>query len=522
MSLKSLPLQSALTLTVKLASFGLNQYLITKGLVSSEHFGIVYGLADVYKDALFGVFREVWRFIGVRYVLSISSSIDQSKRDLSQSEQDQRQKQIDLRQYIVNLGWVSTLLCSLIALTSLLVMQKWYPRSLSHDTQLLYQSYVVSIIIEMLAEPILMFNQSLGNINTKVAIETAANLVRASSVSLLIVHYRLPPLQAYSYAQILSGICICFGWILSSFYFQSLPIGIFLPRSVIYSVKDHQKSAFLQQEMWILLRPLGLQMFVKYLVGESDKIIMSQLGSDSQRGLYALISNYVSLVVRVLFLPVEDICRSMLARSKQNLAHTQLVLQTVLRGYFYLGTLIVAYGWLYSPAVIKLVLGSTWAKDSEVATNILKAYCFFLPLLAINGVSEAFVHIFADEQQMNTSTMFFFASGFVNYILGWSMFRFDVGVVGIVIVNCVSAILRLARNWQVISSHISAQSVLTNSSQLHLVTFSMMVLLYSVSVYSVQQLSSLYSLASGAICGALSLLSIFVFDRQFRGDLKRL
>jgi hypothetical protein len=63
-----------------------------------------------------------------------------------------------------------------------------------------------------------------------------------------------------------------------------------------------------------LLRGLAWQGGLKHLLTEGDRLLLTQLATRPQRGVYAAVSSYGSLVVRLLFAPLEEATRGLLSK----------------------------------------------------------------------------------------------------------------------------------------------------------------------------------------------------------------
>jgi oligosaccharide translocation protein RFT1 len=142
-----------------------------------------------------------------------------------------------------------------------------------------------------------------------------------------------------------------------------------------------------------------LQLIVKHLLTQGDSMILAALSSLEDQGIYSLASNYGGLVARIVFQPIEESSRNLFARllntgaSKRhdtdsvNAAKSHLV--DILRAYGLFAALTFAIGPRLLPLVIHILIGSRWM--SPKAENLLSAYCFYIPFLAFNGITEAFV-----------------------------------------------------------------------------------------------------------------------------------
>ncbi|BFZ56268.1 Oligosaccharide translocation protein rft1 [Savitreella phatthalungensis] len=191
---------------------------------------------------------------------------------------------------------------------------------------------------------------------------------------------------------------------------------------------------------------------LKYLLTEGDKIIVSLFNTNTEQGIYGLAANYGGLLARIVFQPVEEASRSYFSnavrqndRSDERTAY--LVYALLLRLYAVAGCFALGY----APRVLGLILprllhGSQWI----AVTPVLQAYCRYLPILALNGVAEAFVAATGTARQLRLQAIFWIICFPVFAAASWQ-FAY-LGASGLVYANCVNLSLRLV--W---SLHIAVQ-----------------------------------------------------------------
>lgn len=106
-----------------------------------------------------------------------------------------------------------------------------------------------------------------------------------------------------------------------------------------------------------------------------------------------------------------------------------------------------------APLLLKIVAGSRWTTSG--AGDVLATYCYYIPLLAINGLTEAFVSSVATEQEVNRQSMWMlaFSAGF-----GGAAFLFlrilDMGAEGLVWANVLNMVFRIMWSTAFISSYL--------------------------------------------------------------------
>jgi hypothetical protein len=213
---------------------------------------------------------------------------------------------------------------------------------------------------------------------------------------------------------------------------------------------------------------LTLQSSLKYVLTQGDSLLITTLASLSDQGAYALASNYGGLVARMLFQPIEESSRNLFAKlcadstpisepktsqrkseeateQENNVKQASNILTTVLRLYSILSLFAACLGPTIAPILLSIVAGKKWSETS--ASETLSMYCYYIPFLAFNGVTEAFVAAVATNKELYIQSIFmgvFFAlfagsAWFFIGQLGW-------GGSGVVAANSVNMGLRIVWN----------------------------------------------------------------------------
>jgi hypothetical protein len=119
------------------------------------------------------------------------------------------------------------------------------------------------------------------------------------------------------------------------------------------------------------------------------------------------------------------------------------LLVTVLRFIVLFGVLFPLYGSSYLRLLINIVLGSKWNTDEMYST--FAAYCFYILVMGINGVTEAFVLAVSLPSAFSYSNIALVCSSTAFY-LSVGYFTTQYGTSGVVIANIVGMIVRIACN----------------------------------------------------------------------------
>jgi len=154
-----------------------------------------------------------------------------------------------------------------------------------------------------------------------------------------------------------------------------------------------------------LLRVTTGQAALKLVLTEGEKLAAARLTSLEEQGAYALASNYGSLVARMLFQPLEESVRLRLSQGGE--AATWM--STLLRLHVLFGTGLVALAPPVAAPFLRLV---AWAAGAP-AGPILGMYCWYVPVLGVNGVVEAFVQSVAPARVLRVYSYVLMASSAV-------------------------------------------------------------------------------------------------------------
>lgn len=232
---------------------------------------------------------------------------------------------------------------------------------------------------------------------------------------------------------------------------------------------------------------LTLQSTFKYFLTQSDGYFIAWYASLADQGAYALAANYGGLIARMLFQPIEEAGRNLFSRlcaapetptalseSKSagvkptksntnqkevaNIKQAASILSTILHLYSILSLLAVSLGPQLAPLLLTLVAGRRWSSTS--APDVLATYCYYIPLLAYNGIIEAFVSAVASPADLRSQSLWMtaFSAIFAGaaYLLlgvyGW-------GAKGVVAANCINMALRIVWGAAFISKWFSKNGV---------------------------------------------------------------
>ncbi|PGH30506.1 oligosaccharidyl-lipid flippase [[Emmonsia] crescens] len=171
------------------------------------------------------------------------------------------------------------------------------------------------------------------------------------------------------------------------------------PLPILYREKTKYYLNLFSTPLVFLSINIYAQSVVKHILTQGDSMALAAFSTLEEQGLYALASNYGSLVARIIFQPIEESSRNMLGKllatskteptAPESLKLAKSYLCCILHAYGIFSIMICALGPTIVPELLKLLIGSQWSFPG--IHGLLSNYCYYIPLLAFNGITEAFV-----------------------------------------------------------------------------------------------------------------------------------
>ncbi|CAJ2503178.1 Uu.00g105720.m01.CDS01 [Anthostomella pinea] len=218
-----------------------------------------------------------------------------------------------------------------------------------------------------------------------------------------------------------------------------------------------------------LASSLMSQSFVKHILTQGDTFLVSVLSDPDSQGVYALANNYGSLVARLVFQPIEESSRNYFSKllssgspgtrpAKEVTDKAKADLQALLKFYVLLSIVVITIGPFAAPLLVQIVAGARWSASG--AGGVLAQYCLFIPLLAINGVAEAFVSSVATESEVHRQSLWMGAFSLAFGIAGFVSLRvMDLGAVGLVYANGINMLCRIIWSGSFISRYFKSNDI---------------------------------------------------------------
>ncbi|KAK4236691.1 Rft protein-domain-containing protein [Achaetomium macrosporum] len=379
-------------------------------------------------------------------------------------------------QAVVNLGYISLALgIPLAFLFGWLYRNSLNTATLASAPNLIVSLYIyaVAAVLELASEPAFVVMQSRLQFGTRAAAESIATFLRCvvtlgsavwgANRDLGVLPFALGQL---SYGV---GLLAVYAWhgagLAKAEGFSLLPRRILLsnPLSTTKQTEAAQKAppfilTYFYRPTLQLASSMMAQSVVKHLLTQGDTFLVSILSTPTVQGVYALANNYGGLLARLIFQPIEESSRSYFSRllapssssssystpstapTKEKEASTALT--SLLQFYMLLSLVITTLGPPAAAPLLTLIAGPRWTSSGAAAC--LAAYMWYVPLLAINGVAEAFVASVATEREVHAQSVWMAVFSVVFAAAGYVLLRvLEWGAVGLVVANGINMACRI-------------------------------------------------------------------------------
>ncbi|QPG97982.1 hypothetical protein C2857_007119 [Epichloe festucae Fl1] len=312
--------------------------------------------------------------------------------------------------------------------------------------------YGAASVVELLSEPCFVLMQTRLEFGTRATAESLATFLRCLVVVGSAVwasrRDRSMGLLPFALGQLTYGTALLVVYLVSGYGLASSCGFSLVPRPV--SADGDFIASYLYRPTVRLAGSMMAQSVAKHLLTQGDTFLISLFSTPEIQGNYALANNYGGLIARLLFQPVEESSRSYF--SSFDVEEARQSFQALTRLYIILSAVVVALGPFASPSLIAIVAGRRWASDG--AGHVLGVYCFYIPFLALNGITESFVASVASEADvhrqsfwMGAFSLAFAASAFV------LMHVFALGAPGLVLANVFNMFCRIVWSFAFIRAY---------------------------------------------------------------------
>ena len=170
-----------------------------------------------------------------------------------------------------------------------------------------------------------------------------------------------------------------------------------------------------------LLRDFSLQAAWKLALAEGDKALLLLARQPQATGAFGLASALGALLVRLLLQPLEEAAYASFAAARAGRQHTaRAALDAMLRLLALAGLFCAAVGPSFAHAALRCLYGAAWA-TAPGAASTLGAFAALIPLLALNGVLEAYTAAAMTASQVRRGNTTLLAAACAQAVVGISL-----------------------------------------------------------------------------------------------------
>uniref|UniRef100_A0A0N5ARR0 Protein RFT1 homolog n=1 Tax=Syphacia muris TaxID=451379 RepID=A0A0N5ARR0_9BILA len=417
----------------RIISFLLNTYLIRK--VDLNLIGVVNVSLTLYYTTIIFLVREPFRRTFLSSSVSISSVLDHY--------------------------WLCPTLYILAAvgLYPLWLVTSWPEQVTSPELALL--AFGISAWIESLADPLVVICQRCS-LNVQFAILQGIQIVaQRTFIVLFITATALPHITVFCYAQIFGSLLYLFAALI--FTRRYLHEEGFITADGLFSQLHFVAS---KREIKTFISFLWHSV-AKHLATEGGSFVLTFAVNMSHeyQAVYDAIDKIGSLIVRIVLTPLDQAAEVYFSRylkrgedtEKQDPVKVRNA-TTCLIGLVHLaliaGLIACTFAVPYSPLAVWIYGGQKFAEKH--AANMLRIYCLYVVVIAVNGITECFAMSVMDNVETVKHGTFLSIASVIQFCIAALSSRF-IWAYGIILGNTVIMIVRIIYNWKRIRSYLKGK-----------------------------------------------------------------
>jgi oligosaccharide translocation protein RFT1 len=299
----------------------------------------------------------------------------------------------------------------------------------------------IAAFIELVAEPLYILASAQLLLRLRVVVEALSltvkglftlYLLQQNHVDTLTGILTMSPTTAFSWGQIAFSSVTLIGY-LGYFSIKQphvinqlllMPFSYFSSTNKSYYTNSNNDKE--RRDTMRLTGTFSFQAIEKLVLAEGTKMAAATTQTAHHQGIYGLVSNLGSLVVRTFFQPLEEAAFLAFSHNSSNSSTTTntisrskrkpqvpssttttkevALLKALLQTSLFLGCIGAAFAPAYSHLALLLGYSTRWA-NSEAPFALAAYGLLLLPLLAVNGILEAYVHAVANERELYQANM---------------------------------------------------------------------------------------------------------------------
>jgi oligosaccharide translocation protein RFT1 len=210
-----------------------------------------------------------------------------------------------------------------------------------------------------------------------------------------------------------------------------------------------------------------------------DVPIIAAIASLSDFGLYKLASTYSEFIANLSFHRLNHPVRKQFARlhtpakvlnegESNGLAHfARIRLQAILQIYSVFGVVAITTGPTLAPMLVRIIAGSNWANSG--AGSVVSSYCYYIPLIAIDGLMESFVVSVATHSELATENKCMATSLLVFACTAYTFVKIlGQGANGIVYASCVRTLFHISCRYYFCARYLKRRGQVSTLQDSHM------------------------------------------------------
>ncbi|XP_042217702.1 protein RFT1 homolog isoform X2 [Homarus americanus] len=362
---------------------------------------------------------------------------------------------------LINLVWIGLLVSGPVCVLGWYIWQyvmKRPPDAVTTDYDAGVIFMVMSIVVEVAAEvPFVLAELQLWN-KTKVVIEGLMQVLRSILLATFVYIWPMHGVLMYGISHIVGSLIYCvsyYGLFIQIFHKKEEVVK--LPVKGIRQLFPRWKPGRLLPEVDSELGTISWSFFkqgwLKEALTEGEFYLMNffSLISLAQQGEYQVVNNLGSLAARLVFRSIETAAYKYFAQmvyrgkpineeDQERIAEVVRFLTSLIRTLLLISIFILTFGWSYSSLLLELYGGRQLSEGG--GTLLMRAQCFYVIFLAMNGITEAYTFAAMDDIQLSRYNHFLvlFSAAYIGTAV---IFTQIFGPLGFVLANCINMGLRI-------------------------------------------------------------------------------
>lgn len=440
-----------------------NPSLLKKGAVASATYDTLLQIGLRIMSFVLNAFivrhvsREAFAVMTVRLHLLYSTGLLLSReafRRAALSSKGNRKIQ-----NVINLVWMGTLVSGPVSLlgwyTWMYVMER-PPESVTGNYSAGVMLMLMSVVIEVAAEvPFVLAELQLWS-KTKVVIEGVMQLLRSILLALLVFLWPMHSVLVFGISHLLGSIVYSIAYYgvfmktLKKKDDADLPIQEF--NQLLPKWSSGKLLPEVDHDLGLLSWSFFKQGWLKEVLTEGEHYIMNffPLITLNQQGIYQVVNNLGSLAARLVFRSIEAAAykyfAQMLYRGKPikdqdqiRVAEVTKFFRDILHNLIMIALIIITFGWSYSQTLLQIYGGRQLSEAG--GTSLMRAQCFYVVFLAVNGITEAYTFAVMDDVQLSRYNRMLVLFSFIYLGCAVSLTPI-VGALGFILANSINMLLR--------------------------------------------------------------------------------